>query len=178
MKKRRFLRKLLRPRMLIIYILVILIAVLILTYAFGGVKAKTDNLTDNISFNFDYDGDNASSNWKSMLNNTSFENQKWIAQNDKYVLYFDEETTILTLYVIEDAAKTGNKVSYTSCDGTTAQYDEIDPALCTVSYSTAKTGDTNNSNINLRVADSSTGKLYGNGYTSFSNSVQYYNKFI
>lgn len=177
MKKRRFLRKLLRPRMLIIYILVILIAVLILTYAFGGVKAKTDNLTDNISFNFDYNGDNASSNWKSMLNNTSFENQKWIAQNDKYVLYFDEETTILTLYVIEDAAKTGNKVSYTSGDGTTAQYDEIDPALCTVSYSTAKTGDTNNSNINLRVADSSTGKLYGNGYTSFSNSVQYYNKF-
>ena len=45
MKKRRFLRKLLRPRMLIIYILVILIAVLILTYAFGGVKAKTDNFT-------------------------------------------------------------------------------------------------------------------------------------
>ena len=177
MKKRRFLRKLLRPRMLIIYILVILIAVLILTYAFGGVKAKTDNLTDNISFNFDYDGNNASSNWKSMLNNTSFENKKWIAQNDKYVLYFDEETTILTLYVIEDAAKTGNKVSYTSGDGTTAQYDEIDPALCTVSYSTAKTGDTNNSNINLRVADSSTGKLYGNGYNSFSNSVQYYNKF-
>ena len=177
MKKRRFLRKLLRPRMFLIYILVILIAVLVLTYAVGGIKAKTDNMTDNISFNFDYDKDDPNCNWKSMLNQTTFNNQKWIAQNDKYVLYFDEATTIFTLYVIEEAAKTGNKVSYTSGTGETAQYDEIDPALCTVSYSTAKVGDANNSNINIRVADSSTGKLYGNGYTSFSNSVQYYNKF-
>lgn len=182
MKKRRFLRKLLRPRLLLVYILVILILVLVLTYTLGGIKAKADGISDNLAFNID------SGDWKSMLEakevpgagEIGYDKNKWVAQNDKYVMYFDESTTIATVYVIEEAAKTGNTITYQCGDGVSRQYPEIDITQCKVRYTTAESGadpQNVNPNLNIRVADSSTGKLYSNGYSSYSNSVQYYNKF-
>ena len=178
MKKRRFIRRLLNPKMFLIYILVILIAVLVLTYTLGGIKAKAEGLkNDNIAFNFE------SGDWKSMLDaddDSDYNTNKWIAQNDKYVMYFDESTTIATVYVIEEDAKTGNTVTYDCGDGVSRQYPEIDITKCKVHYSTAEsgTGQTKvNPNLVVRVADSSSGKLYGTGYSSYSNSVKYENKF-
>ena len=174
MKKRRFLRKALRPRMFLIYILVILIVVLILTYAFGGIKAKADGISDNLAFNIN------SGDWKSMLEATDadYDTNKWIAQNDNFVMYFDESTTIATVYKIEPDALTGANVQYQCGDGSTKTYPEVDVTKCKVYYTTAQTHEKgNHTNISVRVADSSTGKLYGNGYSSYSNSVQYYNKF-
>ena len=181
MKRRRFLRKALRPRMFLIYILIILIVVLVLTYALGGIKAKADGISENLPFNFE------SGDWKSMLgaeDNTEhpelsdYNKNKWIAQNDKFVMYFDESTTIATVYVIEPDALTGANVQYECGDGSVKTYPEVDVTKCKVYYTSAQTGDKgNHTNLTVRVADSSTGKFYSNGYSSYSNSVQYYNKF-
>ena len=174
MKKRRFLRKALSPKLWLVYVLVIVVIILILSFAFGGIKAKSEGLdADNIQFNY------SSGDWKSMLEAQAgdYDNNKWIAQNDKYVLYFDESTTIATLYVIEADALTGANKTYTKGTGETVSYPEVDITKCKVSYSTAKAGTDNNSNINIRVTDSSTGKLYGNGYSSYANSIQFKNKF-
>ena len=174
MKKRRFLRKALSPKLWLVYVLVIVIVILILSFAFGGLKAKSDGLSDD-NIKFDYN----SGDWKSMLEATAadYNHNKWIAQNDNYVLYFDESTTIATLYVIEDDALTGANKQYTKGTGEVVTYPEVDITKCKVYYSTAKADTDNNSNINIRVTDSSTGKLYGNGYSSFANSIQFKNKF-
>ena len=174
MKKRRFLRRALSPKLWLVYVLVILIVVLILSFAFGGLKAKSEGLSDD-NIKFDYH----SGDWKSMLSATDadYDHNKWIAQNDNYVLYFDESTTIATLYVIEAAALTGENKQYTKGTGEVVTYPEVDITKCKVSYSTAQADTDNNSNINIRVTDSSTGKLYGNGYSSYSNSIQFKNKF-
>ena len=171
MKKRRFLRKALRLRMILIYLLVILLATLGLTYAFGGIKASANTSIDNVKFEFNED------EWKSMLQATTYDTNKWIAQNDKYVLYFDESTTIATLYVIEDDAKNGTTEQHQLASGEIVTYPKIDITKCKVSYSTAQsTKDDLKANLKVSIADSSTGKLYGSSYSSYSNSVQYYNK--
>lgn len=166
MNKKRFIRKALRPKMLLIYILLVAIVVLVLTYAFGGIKHVAAE-TDNIKFVFD------ENEWINMMEKdpATMDNSKWLAQNDKFVLYFDEATTIATLYTIEDDAKTGSNVTHNG-----VSYPEIDITKCKVSYKTAQDS-ANNSNLVVYCADSETGKMYGSGYKSYANSVQYFNKF-
>jgi len=181
---RKFARHFLKKRSVVLSIIGIVIIVLILNFFIGAISAsKLEIASDNVEYNIDdftscetveYDGNNYN---------------MWVAQNDNYVMYIDESTTIATLYVIEDGAKTGNTV--TQSDGIV--YPEIDVTKCGTYYSTAQDVDRSddgnlaisdsgtpsatakNANIVIQYADTDSGKLVPTTLNSMENSVRYFN---
>ncbi len=174
MNKRRLLRKLLSLRWILLYLIVIAIVAVICVYSFAGLKASTLDVTaDNVEFNTE--------GFVYMSGKTyedGYENQpgKWVAQNDTMVMYFNEKTSIITVYTYDDSAVIGTE----SHNG--QSYSKIDLTKCKQKYQTAQVNadssgklDETGANFTVKYANSNTGKLAPNEINTMTNSVQYLN---
>lgn len=115
MKFKRFMMKVLRLKVIIPTLIVIAVVILILCYFVGGLKASTlDTNKNNIEFNiedfesfedkiWDADGDGK---FDMATDGPLIETgmySEYLTQNDKYIMYFDEATTIATIYEKKEA---------------------------------------------------------------------------
>ena len=106
-KNRRFLRKALSLKWILIYLIIIAIVTIICVYSFAGLKASTLDVTaDNVDFvteGFEYMGG------KTYADGYESQPGKWVAQNDTMVMYFNEKTSIVTVYTYDDTAVIGTE---------------------------------------------------------------------
>lgn len=175
MKFKRFMFKVLRFKVMIPVLIVIIVAILLMAYFFGGVKASAISTDDNLEFNYDdfvrYDiEENSSTLDYDTAQVLAGVNRKWLAQNDKYVMYFDYATTIAYVYQITPESKGAEKQPGTN-------YPLIDITKCPIVYQTAKDSVTSSDGANFVIsyADSSTGNAVTTEFNTMTNAVFYSN---
>ena len=175
MKFKRFMFKVLRLKVLIPIILVIVAGALLIAYFFGGVKSSVISTDSNLEFNYeDFTRYDLEENSKDIdydtANVLAGVNRKWLAQNDKYVLYFDYATTVAYVYQI-----TPESIGAAKQPGT--NYPLIDITKCPIVYQTAKDSVTASDGANFVVsyADSSTGNAVTTEFNTMTNAVFYSN---
>ena len=157
--------KFLRLRIIVPSLIVIMLGILVLTFFVGGLKAASFEY-DNLEWNEDgfvrpemviIDG-----NKKWLMNDVDINTRKYVTDNEKYVMYIDEDTTVISIY---------QKLEGWTKDDKTKEK---------LLYQTANTSSNfaeEKSNVTLYYYDSN-GKLAS--LNSFDNSVKYENelKFI
>lgn len=164
-------------------LLVIVIGVLLGVYFLGGMKASSINL-DNIEFDpsafIDFTSTGGADkdknyyridqNGKYILDGedkivVNFNKSKVIGISDKYIMVFDEETTIAKVY-----EKLPNDGPNTNFSGRTAVFQTaIDPV------DDAKPTDTTAANLLVRYAQTTNGKIMTNGLDTYRYSVSFIN---
>ena len=153
--------KFLRLRIIVPSLIVIMLGILVLTFFVGGLKAASFEY-DNLEWNEDgfvrpemviIDG-----NKKWLMNDVDINTRKYVTDNEKYVMYIDEDTTVISIY---------QKLEGWTKDDKTKEK---------LLYQTANTSSNfaeEKSNVTLYYYDSN-GKLAS--LNSFDNSVKYENK--
>lgn len=143
--------------------LLIVIAVGVLVGLFFiGALGTTEIENDNIEFSeegfIDFNTIQYDEDGKEYIADIKYNNSKLIGENDKYLLVFDEETTIGTIY------KKGT--------GTAADYSDYE-----VVYTTAQTGTLSNNGANLIIdyAYKSNGRSLTTPLNSMQHSVKFFN---
>ena len=170
-KGRRILRKLLSIKMLLIYIILIAVGITLSLYLIDTLKpVENDANLTNIAF---VKEEFVKAPEREFESGYQQKPGIWIAQNDNLVLYFNEMTTILTVYVIEDDALDGTNETHNG-----KSYPKVDITKCKQYYRSAQgTSGKSASNFYIEYANSKTGKLMNEPYYSMDNSAQYLNTF-
>ncbi len=154
--------KYLRLRLIIPSLIVIMLIVLVLLFFTGGLKAASIDYDDNIEWT--EDGfispeaivENGKTKW--LVNGEAINTKKYVTDTDKYVMYINEDTTIVSIYEKLTGWTKGDttkeKLMYVSANINGASNDE-------------------KSNITLYPIDEN-GKIL-NALTSYDKSVMYSN---
>lgn len=156
MKARKFWKKVLRIRTLVIAILVIVIGAFTISYFGYTLSAHTIEL-DNMDFSTDGFTD------FNTIDESKINRCKKVSENDKYVLFMDEKTTILTV-ALKDSLKAGEDKNLAS------SYAKV--------YQTANPDSENEktSNFSLSFSSSSITNIYSGIYNAYENSVKFKNE--
>lgn len=186
MKFKKFMFKVLRLKVIIPVLIVIIAGAILISYFFSGVKAS-DVSTSNLNLGFDFsefksfesvekdlgytDDEIAAGKYKDDALSGMY--KKWYAQNDNYVMYFDEATTIVYVYQITEASKVGGTEMHNG-----VSYPKIDITQCNVVYQTAKNNveKSEGGNFLVTYADSKTGNTVSTEFDTMTRSVFYYNQ--
>lgn len=156
MKARKFWKRFLRVRTLLIGILVIAIAIFAISYFGNTITANTVTI-DNMDFTSEGFTDFLT------IDESKINNNKVVGKNDKYIMFMDESTTIVTVAEIS-SLKSGedpNKASSYTKYVTTANGNEANASAA---------------NFNLTYAPTAISETYTNTYDSYRYSVLFNNE--
>lgn len=186
MKFKKFMFKVLRLKVMVPILIVIIAGAILLSYLFSGVKASDVDVS-NLNLGFDFgefksfesveedlgytDAEIAAGKYKEDALSGKY--KKWVAQNDKYVMYFDEATTIIYVYQINEASKVGGTETHNG-----VSYPKIDITQCNIVYQSAKNSvdKSEGGNFLVTYADSNTGNTVSTELDTMTRSVFYYNQ--
>ena len=186
MKFKKFMFKVLRLKVMVPILIVIIAGAILLSYLFSGVRASDVDVS-NLNLGFDFsefksfesveedlgytDAEIAAGKYKEDALSGKY--KKWVAQNDKYVMYFDEATTIIYVYQINEASKVGGTETHNG-----VSYPKIDITQCNIVYQSAKNSvdKSEGGNFLVTYADSNTGNTVSTELDTMTRSVFYYNQ--
>ena len=156
MKARKFWKSFLRIRTLVIAIIVIVIGVFAISYFGYTLSAHTIEI-DNMEFSIDGFTD------FNTVDESNMNSSRKVSETDKYILFMDEKTTILTV-ALKDSLKSGADANLSS------SYSKV--------YTTANAEAENeqSSNFSLQFTSSSISSVYSNTYNSYAYSVNFKNE--
>lgn len=173
--------KFLKAKFIVLYLLVLAVGICLLTYFVGGLKASAVT-TDSLAFDFtkytsyeDYDVNGKYTGTGDAATHPDLQTARIVAQNDKYTMFLNELTTVVTVAVNSSCTAT----TATNADG----YIAYDLATATVSYSSsldATSGDDTLSSAerSLFLMDyvDADGNAVTATFNTYDNSVHYENK--
>lgn len=156
MKARKFWKRFLRIRTLVIAIIIIVVGAFAISYFGYTLSAHTIEI-DNMEFKLDGFTD------FSTVDESKMNSSRKVSETDKYVLFIDEKTTILTV-ALKDSLKAGADANLSS------SYSKV--------YTTADGSAENeqSANFNLQFTSSSITNIYSNTYNAYDYSVHFRNE--
>ena len=173
--------KWLSAKAIVIYLIIIIIGILLLTYTVKGLKvAGLDSemiefdLTTYTNY-YDYDENGKYTGTDTTVAHPDLNTHRAVAQNDKYTMYLNEMTTVVSVAVNETMVDTGTKDS----NGFEVYEENSDSIV----YQTSLDAEYNDTSLlsqqrSLFIMDyiDGDGKNPASTYNTFANSVHYENK--
>lgn len=156
MKARKFWKSFLRVRTLLIGILVIAIAIFAISYFENTITANSITI-ENMDFSAEGFTD------FSAIDESNINNNRIVSENDKYIMFIDEATTIVTI-AEKSSLKAGEDANKAS------SYTKV------ISTANANASNAGAANFNLTYAPTDISATYTNTYDSFRYSVYFENE--